>query len=1125
MDPSTECQCFKFIEQVTNALDYRDETRHLIGWLKEDSTNSSSHDSNSKRSCHCTPRRTTSLMILNALRDACRPFMEANATTAKQSVFPISEPAINSKISSYADDFPPLGNTTAPGKKQLSHDLTNIQGKAAHKKRVRPQIIHSSTLVPSARLGNLVSVKSSDEPLQLPTRIVTPKKAPNTMNSISQANMTATQTPPSKASRKVVQEEPLTPASKAFLQETVDDLKRNQALTNLIDVYVTLIKCCLVPSTTRELFLIVSILNASAWPNSLLPTSAFSTILSSPTRCNYFGAQALAKLSVLIQNIGPPLLKQLIQCPNFQAQLPELATEYQDMLHCHSAKPATPQSIVAMHQTVLLSLPFDEQMDIRHNFKTVLEQAAYKNREETRDRFLSNLRTFLTARGKGFDNARAKSVGDRVKTEARTTIDLLLDANVSWFCNIFCQLLLQIGLVPLEESDKELLHLASQEKLSKLHQRFSDTKHQTNATRRVLRAEATKKETKSTATEEEAHQRFSGHQEFFFLFIRYADSYRTGMRLLGTLIERLRNLQRKLASSPDESNLLRNVSELKMLGKFIGLLAFSPNWGAGSSTASSDGLAQLACYQLFPETVIRQAMNDGDIVVTVPWLVECLFMAKWDDTAQSSLSITRTLTLLQQLQRRAWQKDSHTPCNNLFVAFCVERLLNELFHVSNVMPSVDFDGLITDRAPDQSCLDQTDHPELLSSDKDVEELLLLVSRLDPTNFSPLKSPGASRKVRPSRINKPLLRENGFSLESLTEASTDAVQVKLVQAFFHKHHDMKAVCELVQKQLLTDPMLNIGHECIRPLLKEHDSETKSHSKLIDDVVNASRANLMANMTDRATKVLQLLLPAKDEQTIDIAASLLVKHCVDRLEQTLGSIVSTEIDRVQNSSKQLFPAQASPSSDGGSQSNWGLAVCALQKLSELSSLLDDNEPNVSKVLQFLDTAHQAILGLPQSMTSAPPDSELRSFYQSVLVLDARLSHQFLLCCLDSSAEMNAIDRWKALSSFLDLAVAVKKFSQRGLHSLTEHLASTEKLGVLLHLGLAAEEKVERIVTLLCALVKQRMIKVSIVEGALLSVVVDNPRGGELLKSLLASDAKRLSEGATMKNLLAAIEPRTA
>ena len=121
------------------------------------------------------------------------------------------------------------------------------------------------------------------------------------------------------------------------------------------------------------------------------------------------------------------------------------------------------KDIISTH--AILSLPFEEGRDSRHNYKTQAEMAIYKNREETRDLFLHQLRVYMSEKGKGFQSQDMETAKDNLLRESRKIIGSIFSVNMPWFAQFLCELLLQVGLSPVQETDEELLNIADEDKL------------------------------------------------------------------------------------------------------------------------------------------------------------------------------------------------------------------------------------------------------------------------------------------------------------------------------------------------------------------------------------------------------------------------------------------------------------------------------------------------------------------------------------------------------------------------------------------------------------------------------------------------------------------------------------
>ena len=81
----------------------------------------------------------------------------------------------------------------------------------------------------------------------------------------------------------------------------------------------------------------------------------------------------------------------------------------------------------------------------------------FNNREESRDKFMFQLRAFQEIRGTVLDPAQANVYISDIKVACREMIQGLLPGNFDWFSGLFTDLLLQIGLVAVEETDKDVL--------------------------------------------------------------------------------------------------------------------------------------------------------------------------------------------------------------------------------------------------------------------------------------------------------------------------------------------------------------------------------------------------------------------------------------------------------------------------------------------------------------------------------------------------------------------------------------------------------------------------------------------------------------------------------------------
>jgi hypothetical protein len=252
---------------------------------------------------------------------------------------------------------------------------------------------------------------------------------------------------------------------------------RKKKRQNLARVYSSLIRNHLVPSTALELHLLVRLLTAK---EVLVDVSTiaereqaatFRALFASARCCHSFAIDVLTQVKCILRKLPLNMIEGFINCPLFAHMLPDLSGELKGVVERRKETSLMPEgetmSIVGSShpQVPLLTLPFDHDRDSRHNYRSRDELAIYKNREESRDAFLYQLRAFQSIRGKVVDAVQGERSIDRIRTASRNVIQGLLKSNMCWFAQLFCDLLVQIGLVPMEETDKELLNITDKDKL------------------------------------------------------------------------------------------------------------------------------------------------------------------------------------------------------------------------------------------------------------------------------------------------------------------------------------------------------------------------------------------------------------------------------------------------------------------------------------------------------------------------------------------------------------------------------------------------------------------------------------------------------------------------------------
>jgi hypothetical protein len=212
----------------------------------------------------------------------------------------------------------------------------------------------------------------------------------------------------------------------------------------------------------------------------------------------------------------------------------------------------------------------------------------------------------------------------------------------------------------------------------------------TATTRRISTTTSSTTTLPKTASEASASS-FLGIERFFFLFLLHCDSHALSSHLLRGLASRIRVLE-KLSEHQMVSeihvarHLPERISQLRLLGRFLGLVLFSPNWSTtsdpsyGDTTKMSSALSAALrddierANQLSPPLdavkSLEHAEKRGQLVLTVPWICSFLRMAKLDRVSMGMFfftnhSLTYLLNYLLTYSITLTQKVRYT-CQILF---------------------------------------------------------------------------------------------------------------------------------------------------------------------------------------------------------------------------------------------------------------------------------------------------------------------------------------------------------------------------------------------------------------------------------------------------------------------------
>jgi hypothetical protein len=511
------CDNFTAMSKIVEALNSEEKMESLVGWL-DGNTDDLALKENKLLSCgkrsRCRFRYGISFAILNAIRDACRShleklsFDEAGARASAKIIVEegFSKQQQNQMMQPYEEAFPALtssqkpvskphqaaANILVPRKKASTTMKLGSKGQPTSKRRIRPAQVtepvepsnfwishsvavssvatpilsttHTSSDVWGGRNASMVAPADSLEPIKkaLVFSEVKEEVPDNALNTTSPTTFVAVNS--NKGLPSEFQDLPIV----AVLVGNNDKASSHQ-FENLLCLYMTLFRNMLVPSTPLELHFLfrLLVLEEGSRPSGEDVVSFFQSIFATGRDCQQFAVQALRNLKDILRGLPILLLQKLVQCEPFRQHCGDLVKELTGQLDSYKRNGLPmlypTEAVTGTH--AILSLPFDGERDSRHNYKTQAEIDVFRNREEHRDAFLHTLRTFMGSKGKVFRPQDMEHSQDRVRHKARDIMNGLMSVNMMWFAQFYCDLLIQVGLAPVQETDQELLNITDEDKL------------------------------------------------------------------------------------------------------------------------------------------------------------------------------------------------------------------------------------------------------------------------------------------------------------------------------------------------------------------------------------------------------------------------------------------------------------------------------------------------------------------------------------------------------------------------------------------------------------------------------------------------------------------------------------
>ena len=931
-----------------------------------------------------------------------------------------------------------------------------------------------------------------------------------------------------------------------------------------VAIYTTLIHSCLVPSTILELHWLLRLLalsntttttsnrtgsttSSSNQPptlnNNNNSTLWFTSVLSSPAQCRTFARAVLRSPSIrilLLEGLGRRLRRDLIRWPVMTRSLPDVT---QQLARCDSNDHTDDIHEMIMdrstaslpHPTALLTIPFQPERDSRHNFRTREGSLIYKNREECRDAFLYQLRTFLHGKGQMVDSTEASRVRTKLRHSSRAIVNDLSTPNISWFAQVFIELLLQIGHVPLQETDSELLQTVDQEKLQKLHSRFSSRAPWPTKSRKLLSKTVDPRDN-TTPPMIAAQQYFTGHAEFFFLFFLYADSYLLGTHLQRQLIAQLQQVLPPKMARPTEKEIL----DARLLARFLGVIVFSPHWQSSSSSSSLhdesipvsriDELNQLATAGLSTIEHINDGMKNGNLLLSVSWTVELLKMGQWDLSLKDSQVYTQTAVALRSIQIQLVQEVIACPSRCQEFAL-IRHILDSFFY-----EVVGLAQAVMLERPLLTTMDITKEGTAMTSSgvmitpglltalapqlDDVSSLVAFLSQKDLHSF---RSPGVSKKLRPSVVSPTSVHPlqsptapvsatvrtsttsssdsaTAYTLPSISTPQSDSFVSALRDNFFHQHGDLKLICDFVVVRTLKNLRFEMIRLCLKPLIPVEISSKDQVTVVRENMIQSCQQFLTSKLEHRIRDVVHNLAPVETPPAVLEMGIAVTTMMVNKSAHAMVAVlVEDETTRLLQSlgnthSKRLFPKDIPEGRIEQVEYYKNLTV-SIDNLTKNVLKLEENTHDVDAALQSLANLLNDMSPLDSS--SLPPENSLRDFYLSVLQLD---DHSEMVTDWGMNERQGSKeDRWNILSSFVDIMLKLKRISHRGLHRLIIRLSDVTFLVKFIELGTVVSKSSSSLSDILCQLITSKVLRASILHDALLNSGIDTSFSSELLATI--------------------------
>lgn len=463
----SRCQCQEFLsdDTVISAVKSDERTEALIAWLSG-AASIGDGESISSDTTRCPNRLRASIAILNAIRDACRSYLETSSAATSSSPTVRSSPCGNQHV-----EQPNYFNDKATYEDSFPAPLTVLVGRKKNKVISKKGNTDSTNKFLQIDIANTPKVKATK--IMKPVTIsLSNKSYPQSGNYTTTLNIGSetvirvkgnfSSLPSQDTNNDLLVEKSFQNPNYTDEESTIVESCNVQSTKRLVLIYSTILRSQLVPSLLMEFHLLVRLLSLSdrGYNATNVEQLPYGAIFQSYQSCRVLAAETLFAMETILINMGHSTIKMFVDLPSLQRQCPGLCKTLQDVINAGNTSllfEADQKALGCSANIPHLTLPFDQAHDSRHNFRSADLSRMFKEREGLRDTFLYQLRAFQDVRGRLLEDDEAEKNISSLKYASREMLLNISPDNIMWFVNFFCDLLLQIGLSPISETDSEVL--------------------------------------------------------------------------------------------------------------------------------------------------------------------------------------------------------------------------------------------------------------------------------------------------------------------------------------------------------------------------------------------------------------------------------------------------------------------------------------------------------------------------------------------------------------------------------------------------------------------------------------------------------------------------------------------